>query len=544
MRSLMRQNNVQKNEQNNKKNHEQSNQRLKTRLEMIGAAAFWLLLWQFAAVFMGNDILLVGPLEMLSALFQLFSEPTFWHSIGNSFLRIGAGFLLAAGTGVFLGACAYRFSLLRTLLSPPVSLMKSIPVASFVILAIIWLGGTKNLSIFVSFVVVFPMTYLNTISGLLSTDRKLLEMSEVFRISAWKKWRFIYIPALLPYLFACFRISLGMAWKSGVAAELIGQPANTIGNSLYQAKIFLDTPALFAWTFTIIVISLLFEKAVLLALRLASTERRESRRTEEQVKKIEKQDNTEKWNHAEKQNRTEMLKNLEKLPKPGIAENSGEAGFCAVRWDGISQSFGDVNVFHDFSGRMEAPGVYALSGESGSGKTTFFRMLLGLQRPDRGIISWTGICSETMKRPPCAAVFQEDRLCEQASAADNVLLCMRKGSAGREQLRKKVREELRFLLPEECLDKPVGKLSGGQKRRVALVRAMLAPETKAVFLDEPFTGLDEETKQLAIRYVQARLGERLLVLATHDAADRSAFSVREEHVIRIAEQTEMQTEVK
>lgn len=512
--------------QNHEQLNEQSNKRLKTRLKMIGAAAFWLLLWQLAAVFMGNDILLVGPLQMFAALFGLFSEPAFWHSIGNSFLRIGAGFLLAAVAGVFLGACACRFSFLRTLLSPPVSLMKSIPVASFVILAIIWLGGTKKLSVFVSFVVVFPMTYLNTISGLLSTDKKLLEMAQVFHVGAWKKWRFLYVPALLPYLLACFRVSLGMAWKSGVAAELIGQPANTIGNSLYQAKIFLDTPALFAWTFTIIVISLLFEKAVLWAVHFVSPEASESRRED-----------------SKSNDMSDCGGQLIGSIPTGCSSSAAHTPACSVCWNGISKAFGGTVLFRDFSGQMEAPGVYALSGESGSGKTTFFRLLLGLDRPDAGSVSWneTGSAgSGAAEHPRCAAVFQEDRLCEQVSAVDNILLCMKKNDADRQQIRK----ELCLILPQDCLDKPAGKLSGGQKRRVALVRAMLAPRTEALFLDEPFTGLDEETKQLAIRYVRARLGGRLLVLATHDEEDRDAFFIPEERVIQIAEQTEMHLKVR
>ena len=523
MRSSMRQ---------NKKNMAE---RFKTRSKMIGAAAFWLLLWQFAAIWMDNDILLVGPLQMLAALLQAFREPVFWGSIANSFFRIGSGFLLAAAAGIGLGACACRFSFFRILLSPPVSLMKSIPVASFVILAIIWLGGTKNLSTFVSFVVVFPMVYLNTIGGLLSTDRKLLEMARVFRVGFWKKWQFIYIPALLPYLLTCFRISLGMAWKSGVAAELIGQPAHTIGNSLYQAKIFLDTPALFAWTFTVIAISLLFEKSMIRLLGLVSPAQREA---------VEGGSKTEIRNREAEQRSDAAGMNAAcadaacvNAAGTGVSgTDASRAAACAVRWSGVCKAFGSTKVLSGFSGHMEAPGIYALSGESGSGKTTFFRLLMGLDAPDSGSILWEETDSEGNKitvRPPCAAVFQEDRLCETVSAVENILLCMGQGSADR----KRIREELCCVLPQECLDKPVGMLSGGQKRRVALVRAMSAPRAAAIFLDEPFTGLDEETKQAAVRYVSARRNGRLLVISTHEEADRRALSICGDHVIRIGEET-------
>ena len=232
-------------------------------LKNTGIALFWLLVWQLAAMVLDNDILLVGPFEMMRVLISMMREGAFYLAVGSSLLRIGSGFLLAACAGIIFGAAASFHPFISSLLMPPVALMKSIPVASFVILAIIWLGGTQNLSMFVSFVVVFPMVYLSTISGIGSTDRKLLEMADIFRVSRYRKWYYIYFPALLPYLLNCFRTALAMAWKSGVAAELIGQPRGTIGGNLYQAKIFLDTPALFAWTFTIIVVSFLFEKIVL-----------------------------------------------------------------------------------------------------------------------------------------------------------------------------------------------------------------------------------------------------------------------------------------
>ena len=150
----------------------------KELLQKIGIGIFWLLCWQGLALLVDNSILLVGPYEMWLTLIQLFSQGEFWLSIGNSLLRIGAGFLLASFFGILWGGLASKSRFVSFFLSPLVSLMKTIPVASFVILAIIWLGGTRNLSVFVSFVVVFPMVYLSTLSGIRSTDRKLLEEVE------------------------------------------------------------------------------------------------------------------------------------------------------------------------------------------------------------------------------------------------------------------------------------------------------------------------------------------------------------------------------
>ena len=140
--------------------------------------------------------------------------------------------------------------------------MKSVPVASFVILALIW-TGSEHLAVLISFLVVFPILYVNTLAGLQSADIRLLEMARVFRVRPLRRVRFIYLPALLPYLSGGCRVALGMSWKSGVAAEVIGLPSHSIGEHLYMSKIYLETDGLFAWTIVIIAISVLVERLVL-----------------------------------------------------------------------------------------------------------------------------------------------------------------------------------------------------------------------------------------------------------------------------------------
>lgn len=226
---------------------------------------FWLLAWQLLTQLIHNHIVLVGPWETLGALRQLIFSKGFWLSIAHSFQKISLGFLSAFLMGIFLGSSAYRFSWLQEFLEPVMTLMRSIPVASFVILALIWIGS-ENLAVFIAFMVVLPMIYVNTLSGLKSTDKTLLEMAFVFHIPLWKKIRFIYLPALLPYLMNGCRIALGMSWKSGVAAEVIGLPSSSIGERLYMSKIYLETADLLAWTFTIVVVSSLSERIFLFLL--------------------------------------------------------------------------------------------------------------------------------------------------------------------------------------------------------------------------------------------------------------------------------------
>lgn len=223
---------------------------------------FWILTWRIADMVIQNDIIFAGPADVVRSFLSLIPEPDFWRSIGWSFGKISLGFGMAFVSGILIGSLAFQFRLLRDILEPVILLIKSIPVASFVILALIWIGS-ENLSIFIAFLVVFPILYVNTITGLQSTDPKLLEMARVFSVRLPERIRYIYLPALVPYLTSGCRIALGMSWKSGIAAEVIGVPTHTIGEHLYISKIYLATSDLFAWTIVIILVSAFFEKLFL-----------------------------------------------------------------------------------------------------------------------------------------------------------------------------------------------------------------------------------------------------------------------------------------
>ena len=227
-----------------------------------GALIFWLFLWQMTAWYIGRPVFLAGPWETLLALGRLAAGAEFWRAVQASAGRIGAGFFLAFFAGLFWGGLAYARPFFRDLLEPVILLMKATPVASFVILALLW-AGAEQLTLIISFLVVFPMIYLNTLTGLQAADRQLLEMAQVFHVRPLPKLWQIYRPALAPYLSGACRIALGMSWKSGIAAEVIGTPDPSVGERLYMAKIFFETDELFAWTAAVVLFSYLFEKAVL-----------------------------------------------------------------------------------------------------------------------------------------------------------------------------------------------------------------------------------------------------------------------------------------
>ena len=183
------------------------------------AVFFWITIWQFASMYLGQEILLASPVSVVRKLFELSFTGNFWQSVGFSFVRIVTGFLLAMFLGIFLAVLAYWSKTVEILIAPVIAVVKSTPVASFIILCLIWIPS-RNLSVFISFLMV------------------------------------------LPYFLSACRLSLGMCWKAGVAAEVIGVPSGSIGEKLYNAKIYLNIPDLFAWTIVIIVISFVFEICV------------------------------------------------------------------------------------------------------------------------------------------------------------------------------------------------------------------------------------------------------------------------------------------
>ncbi len=231
------------------------------------AVAAWLLAWQLGAMALDQPLFLVSPARVLLRLARLAGTADFWAAVAGSLLRITAGFLLGAAAGTALAALSARFRRVEELLAPAMLAVKSIPVASFIILALI-LFSSRNLAVLISFLMVLPVLYANVLGGIRAADRQLLEMARVFRIPPLRRIRYVYAPQVYPYLQSACASALGLSWKAGVAAEVIGMPDGSIGERLQQAKIYLNTPDLFAWTLVIVLVSLAFEKAFLALLAL------------------------------------------------------------------------------------------------------------------------------------------------------------------------------------------------------------------------------------------------------------------------------------
>ncbi len=238
----------------------------KTIKRLIAIIA-WIIIWQILAMIIHNKILLAGPIETLQTLIRLSGDSLFWQSVAATTGRILLGFLIGSILGIILGYVAHIQEIAEIFLKPLVLAMKSVPVASFVILLLIWFGN-RNISLIIVAMVVFPILYTNTLEGLKSTDSKFLEMAKVFRMPKDRVIRYIFLPQLLPFWQGAFKLAIGMSFKSGIAAEVIGQPLGTIGNGLYQAKIYLETGELFAWTIVTVLIAFICERLITFMLML------------------------------------------------------------------------------------------------------------------------------------------------------------------------------------------------------------------------------------------------------------------------------------
>ena len=234
---------------------------LKATLSGIGVALFWLALWQIASMRVNQEILVASPLTVIGRLTGLLRTSNFYLTVARSIGRIMGGYLLALIAGIVMAVLTFNSTFLHRLLSPMMSLIKASPVASFIILALIWLRA-EGVVIFSVFLMVLPMVWMNVYQGIVHTDHQLLEMADLFQVSRSNVIRAIYVPSILPHFMSAVTTGLGFAWKSGVAAEVLGSPKGSIGEALGNAKIYLETPDLFAWTIVVIAMSILIEKVV------------------------------------------------------------------------------------------------------------------------------------------------------------------------------------------------------------------------------------------------------------------------------------------
>lgn len=429
---------------------------------------FWMGVWQLFTVGMDNPILLAGPIEVLVRLLTDLQKTEFWQTILISSGRIMTGFLCAFLGGGLLAAVSHRVKLVRELSEPLIYVMKSVPIVSFVVILLIGFGSGR-LSVWVAFLIAFPNLYMQVLQGLESTDEKLLEAAKVYDMPFWNRIWYLYRPAAAPFLKSGCRVSIGMAWKSGVAAEVIGLPEFSIGENIYMSKIYLDTAGVLSWTVVCILLSYLFEKLFLAALKFFLRVR---------------------------------------VPIQRVHEKRQSGVRLEIKQ--LSKRYGQKIILKEYSQVFQAGSCYAFTEPSGRGKTTLFRMLCGLEKPDDGQIKGHIEGTKEVERF-CRMAFQENRFFPELTTEENLALVCPKPEGGWNAL-------ITELLPANCLHQRMGQFSGGMARRVEVLRCMLSAG-EVLILDEPFSGLDAENREKTAAFILSKQLGRCILLAAHDPAE-------------------------
>lgn len=442
----------------------QMTERMKAVAAAGAVAAFWLAAWVFAAALVAQPLILPGPGAVVVALLRLVCDASTWAILMGSGARILGGLALAAVCGGVLAGVSVRSRAFARLVAPALSFVKATPVACVVVLLLIWLGSAR-VSIAAVFLMALPGVYFSLVEGLTQADKPLEQMFRLHGVRGWRlfcahTWR-----EVLPFVLSCARAVIGMSWKAGVAAELIGMAVGTVGERIYQAKLLIETADLLAWTVLVVAASWACERVLVWLLRASEPAT---------------------WRAA--------------VRAHGRASGPAGGGVAAELALAVGDRAPWAPALDGLALNVPAGGRVCLMGASGAGKST----LLALA---------AGECT------PCSMVFQDVRLVEDVSALDNVLVCAdaRVDASSAAAL-------LRLLVPGIDVHARVAELSGGQRRRVEIARALLCPGG-AVILDEPFTGLDTAARDACAEVVLDLLDGRMLLLATHDAVDARALNI-------------------
>lgn len=443
---------------------QQMTERMKAVAAAGAVAAFWLAVWVLVAALVAQPLILPGPGAVAVALLRLVWDVGTWAILAGSGARILGGLALAAVCGGVLAGVSVRSRTFSRLVAPALSFVKATPVACVVVLLLIWLGSAR-VSIAAVFLMALPGVYFSLAEGLAQANKPLEQMFRLHGVRGWRlfcahTWR-----EVLPFVLSCARAVIGMSWKAGVAAELIGMAAGTVGERIYQAKLLIETADLLAWTVLVVAASWACERVLVWLLRVSGPVA---------------------WGAA--------------VRSHGRAGGPAGGGVAAELALAVGDRAPWAPALDGLVFNVLAGGRICVMGASGVGKST----LLALA---------AGECA------PCSMVFQDVRLVEDASALDNVLVCadacVDASSAA---------ALLRLLVPGVDVHARVAELSGGQRRRVEIARALLCPGD-AVILDEPFTGLDAAARDVCAEVVLDLLDGRMLLLATHDAVDARALDI-------------------
>ena len=403
--------------------------------------------WQLLSWQMAQPQLIPSFPDLVRALLRLVYTPGFLVSIGTTCLRACVGLLLSLAAASITAFLLNRSEGIRLLFMPWLSLLRSVPVISFILLALIFLNP-EMIPLLIAFLTMYPLLTENLLKGLMNRRDSWKMLARQFHLNAWNRLFQINYPQLKPYLFSGLASAVGFGWRAIIMGEVLSQCVDGIGKRMKEAQVFIDVPELIAWTLVAIVLSWLTDKLI-------------SRLSD--------------WQPFVRYRHSAV-----ELQAVSLQPND----ICLTD---VSYSYG----VHHMNIILKAGKIYALSAPSGQGKTTLLQLLNGTLKPTGGEI--TGLPQQT------ANLFQEPTLLPQLTAKENIMLG---GSAYYDRAileQQSLRLLAAFQLEKQAEMYPAA-LSYGQQQRVALARALMFP-AGLLLLDEPFNGLDVELRQLVARFL-------------------------------------------
>lgn len=428
--------------------------------------------WQLLSWQMAQPQLIPSFPDLIRALFRLVYSPGFLVSIGTTCLRACVGLLLSLAAASITAFLLNRSEAIRFLFMPWLSLLRSVPVISFILLALIFLNP-EMIPLLIAFLTMYPLLTENLLKGLMNRRDSWKMLARQFHLNAWNRLFQINYPQLRPYLFSGLASAVGFGWRAIIMGEVLSQCVDGIGKRMKEAQVFIDVPELIAWTLVAIVLSWLTDKLI-------------SRLSD--------------WQPSVRYRHSAV-----ELQAVSLKPND----ICLTD---VSYSYG----VHHMNIILKTGKIYALSAPSGQGKTTLLQLLNGTLRPTGGEI--TGLPQQT------ANLFQEPTLLPQLTAKENIML----GGAAYYDRAILEQQSLRLLAAfqlEKQAERYPAALSYGQQQRVALARALMFP-AGLLLLDEPFNGLDVELRQLVARFLVEWQQEKqaTVVFSSHHADEIRAMN--------------------
>lgn len=428
--------------------------------------------WQLLSWQMAQPQLIPSFPDLVRALLRLVYTPGFLVSIGTTCLRACVGLLLSLAAASITAFLLNRSEGIRFLFMPWLSLLRSVPVISFILLALIFLNP-EMIPLLIAFLTMYPLLTENLLKGLMNRRDSWKILARQFHLNAWNRLFQINYPQLKPYLFSGLASAVGFGWRAIIMGEVLSQCVDGIGKRMKEAQVFIDVPELIAWTLVAIVLSWLTDKLI-------------SRLSD--------------W-------------------QPSVRYRHSAVELQAVSLQPNDICLMDVSYFygiHHMNIILKAGKIYALSAPSGQGKTTLLQLLNGTLRPTGGEISC--LPGQT------ANLFQEPTLLPQLTAKENIML----GGAAYCDRAILEQQSLRLLAAfqlEKQAEMYPAALSYGQQQRVALARALMFP-AGLLLLDEPFNGLDVELRQLVARFLVEWQQEKqaTVVFSSHHAEEIKAMN--------------------